>query len=125
MNTVFSLILYAPKQITHVQTVISEHDRNGAKWEVGHIAIYLTKRGGGGVGERRHGVRRGSGKKKKKKKRGRGGAFLEKGGSDSVRLSIYLFFVLFFLRFELNVTLTDVWRSARSVWSRAADAGYF
>lgn len=40
----FSLILYAPKHITHVQTVISEHDRNGAKWEVGHIAIYLTKK---------------------------------------------------------------------------------
>lgn len=52
--TVFSLILYAPKQITHVQTVISEHDRNGAKWEVGHIAIYLTKRDGGG--ELGHGV---------------------------------------------------------------------
>ena len=46
--TVFSLILYAPKQITHVQTVISEHDRNGAKSEVGHIAIYLTKRMGVG-----------------------------------------------------------------------------
>lgn len=39
------MILYAPKQITHVQTVISEHDRNGAK--VGHIAIYLTKKGWG------------------------------------------------------------------------------
>jgi len=54
MYTVFSLILYAPKQITHVQTIISEHDRNGAKWEVGHIAIYLTKRDGGG--ELGHGV---------------------------------------------------------------------
>lgn len=61
INAVFSLILYAPQQITHVQTVISEHDRNGAKWEVGHIAIYLTKRGGGG--EPRHGVCRGSGKR--------------------------------------------------------------
>lgn len=59
--TVFSLILYAPKQITHVQTVISEHDRNGAKWEVGHIAIYLTKRDGGG--ELGHGVCRGSSEK--------------------------------------------------------------
>ena len=49
-----SLILYAPKQITHVQTVISEHDRNGAKWEVGHIAIYLTKRDGGGEPGRTH-----------------------------------------------------------------------
>lgn len=42
-----SLIPYAPKQITHVQTIISECERNGAKWEVGHIAIYLTKRGWG------------------------------------------------------------------------------
>lgn len=57
----FSLILYAPKQITHVQTGISEHDRNGAKWEVGHTAIYLTKKGGGG--EPRQGVRRGSSKR--------------------------------------------------------------
>lgn len=59
--TVFSLILYAPKQITHVQTIISEHERNGAKWEVGHIAIYLTKRDGGG--ELGHGVCRGSSKR--------------------------------------------------------------
>lgn len=57
----FSLIQYAPKQITHVQTIISEHERNGAKWEVGHIAIYLTKRGGGG--ELEHGVCRGSSKR--------------------------------------------------------------
>lgn len=37
----------ARSEITHVQT-ISAHERNGAKWEVGHIAIYLTKRDGGG-----------------------------------------------------------------------------
>lgn len=61
LYTMLSLILYAPKQITHVQTVISEHDRNGAKWEVGHIAIYLTKRDGGG--ELRLGVCRGSGRR--------------------------------------------------------------
>lgn len=36
-----------PKQIIRVQTIISEHERNGAKWEVGHIAIYLTKGGWG------------------------------------------------------------------------------
>lgn len=48
IHTMFSVILYAPQQITHVQTVISEHDRNGAK--VGHIAIYLTKKRMG-VGE--------------------------------------------------------------------------
>lgn len=61
MYTMFSLIPYAPKQITHVQTIISEHERNGAKWEVGHIAIYLTKRDGGG--ELGHGVCRGSSKR--------------------------------------------------------------
>lgn len=35
--------------------------RNGAKWEIGHIAIYLTKRDGGG--ELGHSLCRGSGKR--------------------------------------------------------------
>ncbi len=95
----FSLILYAPKQITHVQTVISEHDRNGAKWEVGHIAIYLTKRGGGG--ELGHGVCRGSSKRE---------GFWEHR-SDSVCAWEGL------CVFDLEVKLQAVMAHSRTAWS--------